>query len=448
MKIRLFARLLITIMALISTGTMAVSEDVVPENRFRAQVQLRPRAEYRDGAFRPLAEGESPAALITQRSRLVLTYHYKDLLTLQLSPQNVTLWGQDPLTQGAGGGNSVSFFEAWAELNLGSLWELRIGRQQIVLDDERFYGSSDWSQGGRSHDAISLSYQGTKFQAKAFAAYNQNYNTLYSGNLNNPSGSLFTPAGAAPYKSMATLWAQYKPNTRHTMSALVANLGFQNASGESVTEPTYINSTVGLNYSYKDSTWDSYLSGYYQLGDNERGLSTKAYLIAARTTLALDKTWSIGAGVDVLSGNDVGTAPVMVSNFAFTPYLGTGHKFYGSMDYFYAGSPHQGAGLADIYFRAVCTPSEVLTISAGLHQFNTTGIIVSNADRLSADLGQEADFDITYKVNRFTRITGGYSMYFTTPTIQYLKNVTGASDTQPWVWFGVLINPTILNVTD
>ena len=37
--------------------------------------------------------------------------------------------------------------------------KLRLGRQEIILDDQRFIGNVDWRQNGQSFDAISMAYQ-------------------------------------------------------------------------------------------------------------------------------------------------------------------------------------------------------------------------------------------------------------------------------------------------
>ncbi|MCA6456574.1 MAG: alginate export family protein, partial [Chitinophagaceae bacterium] len=173
--------------------------------------QFRPRFEIRNGAFRPLSKGERPAQLISERIRLTFDYDYKDILTARISPQTVGIWGQANLVQGVeNDGNRIALFEAWAKLKLSKNWSLKLGRQVISLDDERFFGELDWAQGARAHDALSVQFNRYRWEVKAFAAFNQNYKSLYGNNINNPSGNLYNTSDAFPYKEMQTVWAGFQ----------------------------------------------------------------------------------------------------------------------------------------------------------------------------------------------------------------------------------------------
>ena len=63
------------IFSLFVGGMMAQPGD----NRTMVDVQLRPRAEYRNGALFPRDQGELPALLITKRARLSLGYERSQL---------------------------------------------------------------------------------------------------------------------------------------------------------------------------------------------------------------------------------------------------------------------------------------------------------------------------------------------------------------------------------
>ena len=338
------------------------------ENQINITAQIRPRAEYRDGNFQPLESGLKPSALVSQRTRLGFNYQYKNLLSLQVSPQTVTVWGQDGLTQGAGNSNGMAFFEAWAKLKLGQSSALQIGRQVISLDDERFFGELDWAQGGRAHDAILYQYGRKKFETKIYASYNQNLKELYGNNLNNPSGSLYTPKNATPYKWMQTFWSKYQMDEKNAISALVSNLGFQNASSATDQIKTAFSQTLGLNFFHTGNAWKYNASAYYQTGKTSPAVSTNAYLLSVSLDKKLNKAWNLGIGGDLLSGNEISATPTTHSR-AFVPYFGTNHKFYGSMDYYYVGNGHKNSGLGDIYLKTVIKPNTNLTFGLAVHQF-------------------------------------------------------------------------------
>jgi len=438
---RLLSILTLSIAFMYSGGLLQAQDTLSPDNKFLLSGQLRTRGELRDGTFRPIEADEKPAALISDRIRLTLDYSFRDKIRVKISPQSVGIWGQSPLVQGAeNSGSQFSLFEAWAGFSLGSYWSTQIGRQIISLDDERFFGELDWAQGARAHDALAIHFAKNKYEAKAFFAYNQNYKTLYGNNLSNPSGNLYSTNDATPYKWMQTLWTKLPINDHNKMSLLINNLGFQGATTKTDSAKTYFQQTLGANYFYSGSKLNANISAYYQMNDNAAGKATNAYLMAGYAGYAVTHQWNIGLGTDLVSGNDVGEP--LIKNNSFTPYFGTSHKFYGSMDYYYAGSGHKGAGLSDNYLKIAFKPKSTLLLSLALHQFFTPSVIKDNSTEYNKNLGQELDLGFSYKINKFAAITGGYSAYLTTPTINYLKNTPSANKLQNWVWLGLNVTPT------
>ncbi|MFO7863456.1 MAG: hypothetical protein R6U85_05610, partial [Salinivirgaceae bacterium] len=69
--------------------------------QLQINAQYRPRFELRDG-YRKLASPEStPSALMSQRTRLSLSYK-SDNLKLVFSPQDVRVWGDENLSSSTG----------------------------------------------------------------------------------------------------------------------------------------------------------------------------------------------------------------------------------------------------------------------------------------------------------------------------------------------------------
>ena len=127
-------------------------------NTFEVSAQIRPRFEYRNGAYLPLQDGESPAVLVNNRTRLNFAYKNADKLNLYVSVQNVNIWGQAPQIQAVDRTGGMSVFEAYASLPLAEQVNLKVGRQVIALDDDRIFGSLDWHPAGRSHDAVNVNW--------------------------------------------------------------------------------------------------------------------------------------------------------------------------------------------------------------------------------------------------------------------------------------------------
>lgn len=413
------------------------------ENTFSLSAQLRPKFELRDGVFRPLGRTEKSAALISDRTRFTMDYSYKNVLSIRISPQAVNVWGQENMVQGAEkSGSQFSIFEAWANLQLTNAWGVKAGRQVISLDDERFFGELDWAQGARAHDALSIHYNKSNFEMKSFFAYNQNYKTMYGNNLYNTADNLYCTTDAFPYKWMQTVWLGYRINEQSRITVLGTNLGFQQANVDTKDTNTNFQQTYGANYTYNSKRITATISGYYQTGENINSSYTNAYLVAAYGTYKINKHWSAGIGSDLVSGNNVGAANTM--NKAFNPYFHTGHKFYGHMDYYLAGNQHKGTGLSDNYLNLNYRFENGNNIYLNLHQFFTPNTVKETTKTYSKNLGQEADLGFSYKVNKFTSFTGGYSFYLTTPTTNFLKNTPDGQAYQQWFWLSIKVNPTLV----
>lgn len=413
------------------------------ENTFVLSAQIRPRFEIRDGAFLPLSKQDNPAALISDRTRLTFDYTNSNVLSIRISPQSVSIWGQETINQGAEkSGSQFSIFEAWANLQLTKAWGVKVGRQVISFDDERFFGELDWAQGARAHDALSVQYYKRNIEFKSFFAYNQNYKSLYGNNINNPSGSLYSTTDAFPYKWMQTVWLGYRINEQSRITVLGTNLGFQQANVGTKDTNTNFQQTFGANYNYNNKRISGTISGYYQTGENINSSYTNAYLVAANGTFKINKHWSAGLGSDLVSGNNVGAANSM--NKAFNPYFHTGHKFYGHMDYYLVGNQHKGTGLSDNYLNLNYRFENGNNIYLNLHQFFTPNTVKDLTKTYSKNLGQEVDLGFFYKVNKFTSFTGGYSFYLTTPTINFLKNTPDGQAYQQWFWLSIKVNPTLI----
>lgn len=433
-------KLLFLIIGMMCCLTAKAQEEDGFDNHFTLSGQLRPRAELSAGAYQPLQEGEKPAALISDRIRLNLDYSWKGALTTKISLQSVGIWGQPAMVQNPeSSGNQFSVFEAWAKLRLAAHWDVKVGRQVISLDDERFFGALDWAQGARSHDAVEVLFSKGKLEARGYLAYNQNYRELYSNNINNPVGNLYSSTGAYPHKWMQTLWLGAALNKQSKLSLLATNLGFQNALKKSDTVALHWMQTFGANFFHNGKKLSASLSAYFQTGENTAGTKTSAYLLAAYLGYKPAKGWSIGLGSDYVSGNDVGTP--MDDNRAFTPFFGTNHKFYGAMDYYFVGNGHRNAGLWDNYLTAAFKTSQRLSLNLAAHQFFSSGDVTEAGKEYDKDLGQEADFGFQYRINGFAGLAGGYSCYLVTPTLSYLKATPRANDMQHWLWLTLNVAP-------
>ena len=421
------------------------AQDQETQNEFSLSGQIRPRLEIRSGNFRPLSKDEDPAAVITNRFRINLNYNHSDILKTKFSIQEVGIWGQHAPVQGLNPtGNDLTLFEGWVDLKIYKGLRTIIGRQTISLDDERLFGMSDWTPGGRSHDALSVYYSKNKFKISTFFAFNQNYAALYGNNLNNPSGSLYNPTGAQPYKLMQTVWTEYKPSDGLKFSFLFANVGYQHALSPDENTPVYNQQTTGLNILLDRGNTAAALTGYYQFGDNPSGINTAAFLLSGKITEQFGDKFSATAGMDYISGNRYGRNNN--SNHAFQTLFGTNHKFYGDMDYFYSGNMEGNVGLVNTYLSAGFSPSKKTNLNVAGYMFHSASGIYRDDVKLNHDLGGEIDLKFSLKVSQAVDLSAGFSRFLTSGSLLYLEKTELARSFQGYGWLSLNVHPEFFSL--
>lgn len=423
--------------------------------------QLRARAEFRDGQGAPLPKGAAAAFFVSQRTRLNVFYSmYR--LKFGLSLQDVRVWGQDASTINrttTQTNNGLQFHQAWAEIQLtdttlkNKSLSLKIGRQELVYDDQRLLGNLDWLQQARSHDAALLKFEAGPWMVHLGAAYNQNQENA-SGTVYNsvPPGNY--PAntnGGSMYKSMQFLYAgkrlsagnlsflffsdQFSKYQMDTLNSAVTK-AFQSG--------TWARATTGLYFTNKFHGTTITASGYYQFGKTAAGQTLSAGLLSGSVQQDLTHSFSIAAGLDYTSGSSsAGTS------HTFDPLYGTPHKFWGLMDYYYAASGFGRGGLIDGYVKAKYKVGSHWLLMADLHQFNSAAAVIDPRDPANTkrNFGQELDLVSGCTVSRQISIEAGYCHYWSTAllTSANVKNISNARSGANWAYVMIDIRPSFLS---
>lgn len=410
-------------------GNIAMSsaqENTGDQDRFFISAQLRSRGEYRNGALMPRNEGESPAGFINERARLTLGYERKKL-SLRFSAQHVGVWGQDALVDKNG---RFILNEAWAGLELSDSWLVQLGRQALVYDDERILGGLDWNVAGRYHDALKIVFHKNGHQLHGIFAFNQN-DEYVSG------GTFYDSSKTKLYKNMQTLWYHYDFDTTPLgISVLAMNLGQEGGDAATRTSDTQYMQTVGTHLKFNPGSWNFSGSFYYQTGKNASARSVSAYMGSIRALYHINKTWSVNAGTDYLSGSKSPDGTYK----AFNPLYGTHHKFYGAMDYFYASDFRNGyaPGLSDTQVGIGYKASAAVSMGLNYHYF-ATGV---KLDGMKRSLGSEFDYQLDWKIMKDVSLSVGYSVMLGTSTMDVVKGGDHRS-WQDWGWVSLNINPQI-----
>jgi hypothetical protein len=415
--------------------------------------QLRTRTEFRDGQGSPLPKNAKPSFFTSQRTRLSFGYTaYR--LKFNVSAQDVRVWGQDVSTINRTTSqdlNGLMFHEAWAEIRLNDTtfktknFSLKLGRQELVYDDQRLLGNLDWLQQGRRHDAALLKYETKTWMLHLGGAFNQNKELASSTIYNStPAGNYpATTNGGSMYKSMAFLYAGKKLQ-KGTASFLFFTDHFSKYYMDTITHlkvfdnNAWTRATTGI---YFNNSFNKLLvtaSAYYQFGHNNSGQKLSAELLSLATQYAFSRKFSSGPGVDFYSGGTHGT-----TSKTFDPLYGTPHKFGGFMDYYYTANGFGKNGLVDYYLRNKYKASDKFSLIADIHHFNSAATITGYSTK---NLGQEIDLVGSYALTKQIGFEGGYSHYFVTSllTSPQIKNVTNAKSSANWAYVMINIKPEFL----
>ncbi len=157
---------------------------------------------------------------------------------------------------------------------------------------------------------------------------------------------------------------------------------------------------------------------YQQSGVDRDNVDLDAYHYTIAVTYQKGR-FSFTPGYDVLSGNDA-VNPSGKDN-RFDPLYGTPHKFWGYMDYFYAGSGSPAGGLNNPYFKIKYT-ANTLSLGLDLHHFTLNkDMKKGDGTVLDKNLGNEIDLQASYNMNKFTNIEFGYSLFNATHSLPFAK---------------------------
>ncbi|TRX38932.1 hypothetical protein FNW52_02480 [Flavobacterium sp. ZT3R18] len=420
---KMFKKMALTVITMVSMNTFA--------QEFDANLQIRPRYEFRNGYKAPIPYGEIPAQFISSRTRLNLNFK-QDKFVTKLTMQNVRVWG-DVQTTAKSDVNSIELFEAWAQYNFNENWSARLGRQVISYDNQRIFGEIDWLQQGQSHDAALVTYKNKKSQLDLGLAYNANGETDFATNY------------TLNYKAMQYAWYHTELG-KINMSLLFLNTGYENKLTAPIPTPLpelkvdYMQ-TFGTYMNTKGKKWDANLWFYGQTGKSNT-LNVSAYDAAINFNYALTDKFKAGLGYEFLSGKSQASTSTDIKSFS--PLFGTNHAFNGYMDYFYVGNHKNSVGLQDAFLKFSYT-NKKWQFNLMPHVFNAANTVLdANKNEMSNYLGTEIDFTTSYAVHKYINVTGGYSQMFGTDTMQRLKG--GDTDhTNNWAWVMINVNPQIFS---
>ncbi len=403
--------------------------------QFTIDAEIRPRYEYRNGFMELMKADTDPASFIYQRSRLNANY-INDNLQLYISFQDYRVWGSE--TQLNKRDDNLSIHQAWVDMKLTDNTRVKLGRQEINLDDQRIFGAVEWTQQARSHEALIYKYKRDKFKLDIGLAYNQTTDGL--------TGNIYWDQNN--YKTFQYLWL-HQDWEKLSGSLLLLNNGMQYLGGDiffNVDDAeTRYSQTIGTHLKGKSGDFKWYANAYIQTGENVSGKDINAYLLGAEVMYApSDADYKIGIGGEILSGNDEDDNNGEIN--AFNPFYGTNHNFNGWMDYFYVeGNHNNSVGLIDFYLKGHFSFDEKSKLLVMVHNFSSAGTIMKDdGSSETRNFGTEFDLAFKYKLNSDVSLKAGYSQMFQAEGLEIVRN-NHDDQTNNWGWVMVIIKPTLFS---
>ncbi len=463
--------------AFFAATEIAKAADVTFSGQIRTRYEINEQGANTTNNFNTDSDA---ADFMTSRVRLNANVNVNDSTSAFIQMQRVGTWGANSVNDNGTGAasalNNASFQPSDSDGNLGLHQayftlknfatlpvDLKVGRQEIVLDGHRLFGNTGWLQGAQTHDAVRLTHAHNNMSfnyawimatedgipgANSAADSNDevevhvahfNMKGILGGNFSTLYAWVQDPCGLANGTTC-------NPGNQQTESD-IHTIGFRQAG-----------QLYGIDYRGEY---------YYQwgqadlIGDNIAGgvaqgtsVDRDAFMFGVRVGKSFDNVTmkpSLTLWYDFLSGTeDTDLSGANPEYKSFNPLFDTGHKFYGFMDLYLGqgtGSTTNGTkglGLQDIAIKAKLSPMPGWTLKADYHWFSTTESVAANvnravgtANRGDNDLGNELDVTLINKYNDNTNISFGFSNYVTTVAFRDLRSVQGAAANWAYVMFDV-----------
>ncbi len=386
--------------------------------QFSLSGEVRPRMEYLHGYSTLTNKDADPAGFASQRTRINFNYSH-DRIKMGVSMQDVFIWGSQP--QLFSTSNSLSLHQAWGQYYLSPSLSLKLGRQELVYDDERIFGNSNWDQQGRTHDVALLRYDGM-IKIDMGAAFNQDQKHLSGAHYNLHN-----------YKTMQFVWLNTDIVDNLNLSLLFLNNGFQydyviheNGHDYNKSKDVY-NQTLGGRLVFTPGDFNFHASAYYTMGKDVKDRDLSAYYVGLGADYDLSDDWTLGLGWEHLSGTDQKDMienPDGYKNKSFNPFYGSSHKFNGFMDYFNTNDNWSNSvGLNDL-FASVQFSRRNFEFNITGHAFLTAASVIKDGnvnETMESYLGTEIDMTMAYKLSKTSNVVLGYSQMIGSETLQALK---------------------------
>lgn len=399
-------KIIILIMLLTISGITA-------QENLKFSAQIRPRFEIDNKDFKSSTRANTFSLL---RTRLGLSFSPVKNLTGFIQIQDSRTFGEETST--TANMKNLDIHQAFFKIeNLFDFpFDIKLGRFEAMYGSERFLGSVNWNNVGRSFDGGILSYKSDRINIDLLLA--REFEKFLPGDSTDQNiYALFIDIN---------LFLSYKIQPFIIMQRM---------------QPTNVLSrtTLGVNVkgnlnSFNHEIDFGYQSGTITSGGREQDISAYTFSFNGEYNFDGAIKPTLGAQIDITSGDNNS----IDNNYnAYTSLYGTGHKFFGYMDYF-VNFPNDtyGLGIIDLVGKIGITPINDLKVNLNFHLFNSIkDYILLNGTKTNS-FGTEIDIVGSYKYNSNVTFESGASFF---SAGQIFKEKRG-KDVASWFYLMAVMN--------
>ncbi|MCK6614436.1 MAG: alginate export family protein [Ignavibacteriaceae bacterium] len=392
---------------------------------FNGDVQLRGELDGRD-----FYNTTYPLYVTTMRTRIGVTRTFGEKVTFFAQFQDSRTFGQG-ITTSAYLAN-VDMHQVYLRFNdvFALPLDIQAGRFKYSFGNERLFGNSDWGPIGRSYDGLLLSLD-MPWKTDFIIA---NIHEVEKYVSNATPGSYVYPALRDSSVNMIAVTVKGKLNESNTLSLE----GYYESDRKvpNGIDQQLARYTLGAEHNYIMKPFSTVVEFIYQ-GGTIGAKDVSAYLVSVSAAYSMG-TSKFTPGIDLLSG----TNPTELTKYnSFDAAFGTGHKFYGFMDYFTSIPSNTGnLGLQDIFLNYDYAPeNSPFLYSAAFHH-------LASAEESAAGesvFGQELDLTIRYTVTKGVNLFWGGSVFLPGELMKTRFAKGGNTELDPSFWSYLMIKAAL-----
>ncbi len=383
--------------------------------------QYRLRGEYRNNADFDDNETDNNS-FYGQRVRLTANAKATDDTSIKITLQDTRNWGAASAAAGGpattdSSSNTVDLHESYVNIEnlLGQPITFRAGRQELVYGDERLIGAFNWSNNGRSFDALKLMYKSelvnvdvwtSKIKEGTTADNDQDFYGIYATTNKIPNNSL----------DLYLLWLRDGSTTAFGNNGTALS-GVQNQNLYTL-GARIKGAAAGVDYTVELP----FQTGKIKTNTGDTKISAWAFAAKAGYTLPTPMKIRVGAEYDYASGDKDATNDKIKTFFNLFP---TNHDKLGYMDLQAwrnvkafnlnaSADVNEKLRLYAAYWNFRLAAKEDAWYGAGTwNNTETATYRAAVSGNGQSSVGSEIDLVATYKLNNAVTAELGYSRFFT-----------------------------------